>query len=78
MTRYNADLDSDVQGEPTQLLLATVGEYDGVSGSTLIFDGTDTPSTKRYKRATSFTLASGNRVLVAKISGTYVILGKIQ
>lgn len=74
------DLDIDVQGESAQdvkLLLATVANADS-TGITLIFDGTDTPSTKRYKRATNQGLSAGTRVLVAKISGTYVILAPIH
>lgn len=61
----------------TKLLLATVGDYDSSTGTTLIFDGTDTATTKRYKRVGSASLSAGNRVLVAKISGTYLILGRI-
>ena len=61
----------------TKLLLATVGDYDNSTGTTLIFDGADTATTKRYKRVGSASLSAGNRVLVAKISGTYLILGQI-
>lgn len=80
MTSYNADLDNDVLDESAQdvkLLLATIDTCDSSTGSTLIFDGTDTPSTKRYKRIGSGTYAPGARVLVAKISGTYLVLGRI-
>ena len=61
-------------GQP--LYLATVGSYT-TAGATLIFDGQTTATTKRYKRLASYTPAAGDRVLVAKISGSYVILGKI-
>lgn len=60
-----------------ELLLATVGNYNSSTGTTLIFDGADTATTKRYKRVGSASLSAGNRVLVAKISGTYLILGRI-
>ena len=60
-----------------ELLLATVGNYNSSTGTTLIFDGTDTATTKRYKRVGSASLSAGSRVLVAKISGTYLILGRI-
>lgn len=59
------------------LYLATVGSYTAGAGATLIFDGQTTATTKRYKRLASYTPAAGDRVLVAKISGSYVILGKI-
>jgi len=80
LTSYNDDLDIDVQGENAQgvkLLLATIDDCNSSTGSTLIFDGTDTPSAKRYKRVGSATFSPGNRVLVAKISGTYLVLGRI-
>lgn len=60
-----------------ELILATVGNFNSTTGSTLIFDGADAASTKRYKRIGSARLSAGTRVLVAKISGTYLILGQI-
>lgn len=66
-----------VEPRRTELLLATVGNYNSSTGTTLIFDGEDTATTKRYKRVGSASLTAGSRVLVAKISGTYLILGRI-
>jgi len=43
----------------------------------LQFDGETAPSAKKYKRLSSYTPAVGDRVLMAEIAGTYVILGKI-
>lgn len=57
--------------------MATVGNYNGSTGTTLIFDGTDTPTAKRYRRAFSGSLSSGQRVLVARFNGTYLIMGRI-
>lgn len=71
------ELTAGLQPGRTELLLATVGNYNSSTGTTLIFDGTDTATTKRYKRVGSASLSAGNRVLVAKISGTYLILGRI-
>lgn len=62
---------------PAELLIATVANYNSSNGSTLYLPGTSEPTTKRYKRISGLTVASGNRVLVAKISGTYVIIGRI-
>jgi len=60
------------------LMLATVGSV-SAAGTTLILDGQTSATTKRYKRVvTGQTLAAGDRVLVARISGTYVIFGKIS
>lgn len=69
-------LPSEDLREPQTFYLATVGSYT-TAGATLIFDGQTTATTKRYKRLASYTPAAGDRVLVAKISGSYVILGKI-
>lgn len=44
----------------------------------MIFDGEETPTTKYFLRlATDTSLYKGDRVLVAKVSGTYIVLGKI-
>ena len=60
------------------LYLATVGAWDPSAGTTLIFDGQQEATTKRFKRLVNGTTpAAGDRVLVARISGSYVILGKI-
>lgn len=63
--------------QPTQFYLATVGSV-SASGTTLTFDGQTEPTTKRYKRLTAGTaLAAGDRVLVLRTNGSFVILGKI-
>ena len=41
------------------------------------FDGEDTPSQKTYKRLGSYTITDGDRVLLARLSGSYIILGKV-
>ena len=63
--------------QPVELRLATIANYNSTTGSTLIFDGETEPTTKRYKRLYSFSGSSGYRVLVAKVSGTYIILGRV-
>lgn len=40
------------------------------------FDGETTPSQKKYKRLASYTPSVGDRVVIASVSGTYVVLGK--
>lgn len=50
-------------------------ESDGVH---LVFAGADSASQKGYRRlASAGSLADGDLVLACKISGTYVVLGKI-
>jgi hypothetical protein len=44
----------------------------------LLFDGETTATQKYYPRLTSYTVSIDDRVLVAKVSGTYVVLGKIN
>lgn len=59
------------------MIIATVGSVNS-SGVTLIIPPATTATEKRYKRLiTGGSLAAGNMVLVAKISGTYVVLGKV-
>ncbi len=41
------------------------------------FDGESTVSGKTYKRLSSYTISNGDRVLLVRIAGTYVILGKV-
>lgn len=65
----------ELQNAP-QLFLATIGDVNS-NGATLSFNGSAATST-RYKRVvTGQTLTAGDFVLVAKISGSYIILGKI-
>lgn len=60
------------------LFLATVANVNS-SGLTLILDGESEASTKRYKYMTSGYAdpAAGDRVVVMKMSGTFVVLGRI-
>ena len=64
--------------QPVELRLATIDSYSSSSGSTLIFDGETTATTKRYKKLSNASLGNGYRVLVPKISGTYIILGRVN
>ncbi len=56
--------------------LATVTSTSG--GIAVQFDGETTASAKKYKRLASYSSPAVNdRVMMTKISGTYIILGKI-
>ena len=56
--------------------LATVTSTSG--GVSVQFDGETTPSTKKYKRLASYSSPTVNdRVLLVKVGGTYVIIGKV-
>lgn len=58
------------------LSLATVGaKYtDGVS---LIFPGQTAATAKHYRCNPDVTFAAGNRVLIARVSGSYVVLCRV-
>ena len=43
----------------------------------VIFDGENIPSKKKYPYLSSYTPKGSDRVLMLKVSGTYVILGKV-
>lgn len=66
---------NDIEG--AQLLRATVGAANS-AGVTLVLPGAESATQKRYKRVLNGqTLSAGDSVLVAKMSGTYVVIGKI-
>lgn len=58
--------------EPESASFATVGTV-YADGVTLIFDGTETASTKHYKVNRSVAFAAGDRVKIARDSGTYIV-----
>ncbi len=62
----------------SELLLAKIGKVRSSDYSaTLIFDGQ--PETEKYyKYNMALSLSAGYKVVVAKISGTYVILCRIK
>lgn len=67
----------DDASDESTLRLATIDTVSS-SGITLRFDGQSEASQKQYKRLiTGTTLSTGDRVLVVKMAGTYVVLGKI-
>lgn len=43
----------------------------------ILFDGEETASGKLYARLDSYTPAVNDRVLLVKVSGTYIVLGKV-
>lgn len=60
-----------------EIFLATVATVSS-GGVTLLFDGQETASTKKYKiLLNGATLEAGDRVAVVKYSGTYLVLGAI-
>lgn len=61
-----------------ELLIATVGQTGSSSnGWTLILPGETAETTKRYSYCIEGSVYKGYKVLVAKVSGTYVIIDRI-
>ena len=61
-----------------KIVLATVYAVDSSHGLTLIFDGQNSPSQKKYKLLMNgHTPEVGDRVAAVKHSGTYIVLGAI-
>lgn len=44
----------------------------------ILFDGETSVSSKQYKYLSSYTPRANDRVLLANVSGTHVVLGKIS
>lgn len=57
--------------------LATVGSVSG-GKATLMFDGEGSYSSKYYPSLSPYTPRGGDRVLIANVADTHVILGGIQ
>ena len=67
-----------VQGEAPQDEAFAIGVVTATSsGLKIKLSGEDTARAKSYKRLSSYTPAINDRVVLAKISGTYVVLGKV-
>ena len=60
------------------MILGKIATYTSGQGATVIIDGETSATTKRYKVLGSYTPAVGDRVLIAEVGGSYVILGKIK
>lgn len=61
-----------------EFVMGTVVSAVSGRGITVRIDGQDSASAKAYKRLmTGSALNSGQRVLLIKMSGTYIVLGRI-
>lgn len=58
------------------LTLATVGTV-SAAGVTLILPGATEPTQAHYPRLSSAALSAGDAVIIARVSGTWVVLGKL-
>lgn len=63
---------------PAEFYLGTVQQWSMADGASIMPDGQSSGSTKRYKvMQTGRPLVAGNRYLIMKQSGTYIVLGEI-
>lgn len=70
--------DQTQEPDSAELLLATVTSSDS-SGVKLVFDGQTSASQKKYRvLQTGAAIYAGDRVVVMKQSGTYVVLGAVK
>ena len=74
MDLFTATLESPQ--ETPLLSLATIGTKD-TAGVPLIFPGQTEATAKHYRCNPDVTFAAGNRVLIARVSGSYVVLCKV-
>ncbi|HLS53297.1 MAG TPA: hypothetical protein VK031_04940 [Tissierellaceae bacterium] len=58
--------------------LGVVADLFGNGTAKITFDGETEASTKQYSYLSSYKPKKGDRVLLAKVGGTYVILGNLM
>ena len=59
------------------MILGTVKARDNWEGLTLVIDGEDEPTTKKYHYLQSYVPSAGDRVLIADVGDSYVVIGRI-
>ena len=60
------------------MIIGTVKSSTSGAGVTVQIDGESSATTKKYTYLSSYTPAVNDRVLIAEVAGSYVILGKIK
>lgn len=65
------------QTKESPLLLGTIVAYDTTKGVRIQLDGEETAGVKYYKSRKGLITAVGDRVVLAPISGSYVVLGTV-
>lgn len=59
------------------MLLGTVSAVDPNNGITILIDGEDEATTKKYNYLSSYSPTAGDRVLVEEVGDSYVIIGRV-
>lgn len=60
------------------MIIGTVKSSTSGAGVTVQIDGESSATTKKYTYLASYTPAVNDRVLIAEVAGSYVILGKLK
>ena len=76
--RFKRKNETYAREEGVRVKLGTVKTITSGSGVTVQIDGESAATTKKYTYLSSYTPAVNDRVLIAEVGGSYVILGKIQ
>lgn len=76
--RFQGKDETYAREEGVRVILGTVKSNTSGSGVTVQIDGESSATTKKYTYLSSYTPAINDRVLIAEVGGSYVILGKIQ
>ena len=76
--RFQGKDETHAREEGGCMILGTVKAITSGSGVTVQIDGESSATTKKYAYLSSYTPAVNDRVLIAEVGGSYVILGKIQ
>jgi len=72
------ELKDDNERQSCFKLGTVVDLFEEIETAKVQFDGEDTPSEKEYAYLDSYIPKVGDRVLLAMVSGTYIILGKVN
>lgn len=76
--RFKRKNEAHTREEGVRVILGTVKSNTSGSGVTVQIDGESSATTKKYTYLSSYSPAVNDRVLIAEVGGSYVILGKIQ
>lgn len=76
---FNAEeyLIDQQQKKPDSFKLGKIDPFYTSGRPKVLFDGETVPSSKRYPYIDSFIPSANKRVLMAKVSGSYVIIGGV-
>lgn len=70
-------MDDQKNNNTAEFFLATVVSYNSSTGIKIRLDGQEEAMAKSYKRLYGTTYAANQRVLVIKLSGTYIVMGRL-